>query len=144
MSPLLYCQRNYTADKNAKAAWAFAQVYPSLYPNADATYAYWVDKVYHVDLTAVPKVAKYMTNKIDDVVYDATVAATLEGYFEIGYQWWDEGEFADPTWSAFAFYNGSTRASFYSNNPDSEERVGVIGIFNPSQLWRDTHNPSSN
>jgi len=31
MAPQLYCQRNYTADKNARAAWAFAQVYPELY-----------------------------------------------------------------------------------------------------------------
>ena len=37
--PVLYCQRNYTADKDTRAAWGFAAVYPEAYDgNNDATY----------------------------------------------------------------------------------------------------------
>jgi hypothetical protein len=132
MSPLLYCQRDYAADKNAKAAWAFAQVYPQLYNgNPDATYGWWVSNIYHIDISTVPTVAAYMTNRSFPVVYDASVEAALNGYFQTGYNWWmSTGQF-DPYWSQFAYYNGSSRASFYSNNPLSEEPVDTIGIFAP-------------
>jgi hypothetical protein len=136
MSPLLYCQRNYTADKNAKAAWAFAQVYPALYSNnPDATYGYWVNKIYHIDTASVPTVAAYMTNQSDTFNYDASVAAELEDNYAIGYEWWDDGVFKDPTWASYAYYTGSSRASYYSNTTASEEPATTIGIFAPSTLW---------
>jgi hypothetical protein len=132
MAPLLYCQRDYAADKNAKAAWAFAQVYPQLYNgNPDATYCWWVSNIYHIDINSVPTVAAYMLNKSFPIVYDASVEAALNGYFQTGYNWWmSTGQF-DPYWSQFAYYNGSSRASYYSNNPLSEEPVDTIGIFAP-------------
>jgi hypothetical protein len=138
MSPLLYCQRNYTADKNAKAAWAFAQVYPALYDgNADATYGYWVDKVYHIELADVPMVATFMLNKetTSPVVYTQATVDSLEKYFTIGKDWWRSSGSSDPDWEDFAYYNGSTRASYYSGNTASEEPANTIGIFAPSSLW---------
>jgi hypothetical protein len=135
MSPLLYCQRNYTADKNARAAWAFAQVYPELYDyNPDATYAYWVDKIYHINLADVPTVATYMTNKSVTVVYDQDTVDSLEASFASGLSWWNTSGSKDPNWAGFAYYNGSTRASYYSTLP-SEEAANTIGIFAPSGLW---------
>jgi hypothetical protein len=134
MSPLLYCQRNYTADKNARAAWAFAQVYPGLYGgNPDATYAYWVDKVYHINLADVPTVVTYMTNKDGSVpvIYTQATANALDVNFAAGLSWWDTTGRYDPYWSDFAYYNGSSRASYYSGDPTSEEPANVIGIFAP-------------
>jgi hypothetical protein len=139
MSPLLYCQRNYTADKNAKAAWAFAQVYPELYDNnPDATYGYWVDKIYHINTDNVPLVATYMTNKSISVNYDQDTADFLEDCFSDGRAWWgslDPDNPDDAEWLQFAYYTGSTRASYYSDNDDSEEPASTIGIFAPSSLW---------
>ena len=115
MSPQLYCQRNYTADKNARAAWAFAQVYPALYNNnPNATYAYWVDKIYHVNIGSVPAVAAYMLNKSTSVTYDATTAADLETKFAAGRTWWENTGKSSASWSQFAYYSGSSRASYYS------------------------------
>ncbi|MDR1015134.1 MAG: hypothetical protein LBL86_09205 [Coriobacteriales bacterium] len=145
MSPLLYCQRNYTADKSAKAAWAFARVYPALYGgNPDATYCYWVDRVYHVNLADVPTVAQYMLNKTGTVTYGAATAAFLEACFAAGRAWWDATGSADPYWSQFAYYNGSSRASYYSDDPCSEEETDIVGILAPSQFWWvDTGPPAS-
>ncbi len=135
MSPLLYCQRNYTADKIARAAWVFSQVYPELYGNnADASYAYWVSNVYHVDIDKVGDVVAYMTNQSDDVVYTDVTEATMEDYFAQGYNWWNTTG-KDSAWGEYAYYNGSTRASFYDGNDESEEPVDTIGIFQPSALW---------
>ncbi len=135
MSPLLYCQRNYTADKIARAAWAFSKVYPELYPNADASYAYWVSNVYHVNIDDVSTVAAYMTNKSSAVAYDADVEAQMESNFATGYEWWNATGKASQTWGSYAYYNGSTRASFYDGNAKSEEPADTIGIFQPSALW---------
>ncbi|MDR1015605.1 MAG: hypothetical protein LBL86_11620 [Coriobacteriales bacterium] len=136
MSPLLYCQRNYTADKNAKAAWAFARVYPELYGgNPDATYCWWVDRVYHVRMADVPTVARYMLNKTGAVTYGQATAALLEACFAAGHQWWEASGSTDPYWSQFAYYNGSSRASYYSDDPYSEEAEDEIGIFAPSVFW---------
>jgi hypothetical protein len=142
MSPLLYCQRNYTADKNAKAVWAFAQVYPELYgDNPNATYGYWLEKVYHIDMADIPTVGAYMTNQIDETyfVYDASVSQKLEGFYSDSYTWWVNTGINIPYWSQFAWYSGSTRASYYSNNGESEESDETIGIFAPSVLWTKLH-----
>jgi hypothetical protein len=142
MSPLLYCQRNYTDDKNARAAWAFAQVFPEFYDdNPDATYAYWVDKIYHIDfdetipLNDVITVATFMTNKSVPVVYTQDTIDDLEANFTAGRAWWNSTGQYDAYWSQFDYYNGSTRASYYSDEPDSEEPEDTIGIFAPSSLW---------
>ncbi len=135
MSPLLYCQRNYTADKIARAAWAFSQVYPELYDdNDDASYAYWVSNVYHVNLDKVSDVAAYMTNQSSTVVYDESTEAAMEARFAEGYAWWNSKGKNSP-WGEYAYYNGSTRASFYDGNAASEEPENLIGIFQPSELW---------
>jgi len=137
MAPLLYCQRNYTADKNARAAWAFAQVYPEFYDNnPNATYGYWVDKVYHINLASVPTVATYMTNQSAAVDYTQDTADFLEKCFTTGLSWWDETGQYDSSWSQFAYYNGSSRASYYSDDLRSEELPDTIGIFTPSSLWQ--------
>ncbi|MDR1183792.1 MAG: hypothetical protein LBK67_03235, partial [Coriobacteriales bacterium] len=47
----------------------------------------------------------------------------------------------DPYWSQFAYYTGSSRASYYSGTTSSEEPADTIGIFAPSVLWDST--PSS-
>jgi hypothetical protein len=139
MSPLLYCQRDYTADKNARAAWAFAQVYPEAYNNnPDATYAYWVDKVYHINLADVPTVATYMTNKSVPVTYTQGTVDDLEANFATGGSWWNTTGSDDPYWSDFAYYTGSSRASYYSDNTASEEPAYTIGIFAPTLWWVDT------
>lgn len=135
MSPLLYCQRNYTADKIARAAWAFSQVYPELYDNNDdASYAYWVSNVYHVDINKVSDVTAYMTNQSSTVVYDEDTEAAMEARFAEGYAWWNSTG-KDSAWGEYAYYNGSTRASFYDGNAASEEPEDLIGIFQPSELW---------
>ena len=135
MSPLLYCQRNYTADKIARAAWVFSQVYPEFYDNNDdASYAYWVSNVYHVDIDKVSTVTAYMTNQSSAVVYDADTEAAMEDHFAEGYAWWNS-KGKDSAWGEYAYYNGSTRASFYDGNAASEEPEDTIGIFQPSALW---------
>jgi hypothetical protein len=135
MAPLLYCQRNYTADKNARAAWAFAQVYPELYDNnPDATYAYWVDTIYHINLADVPTVATYMTNQSDAVVYTQDTLDFLEDNFATGLSWWQGLSGGTSRWLQYAYYNGSSRASYYSGTADSEEPSNTIGIFAP-YLW---------
>lgn len=134
-APLLYCQRNYTADKNARAAWAFSQVYPALYGNnPDATYSYWVDKVYHVNTTSVGTVVKYMTNQSDTVTYNSTIASQLESRIQAGVNWWNNTGKNKSAWNQYAYYNGSTRASYYSGNADSEEATNTIRIFSPVLL----------
>ena len=136
MAPLLYCQRNYTADKNARAAWAFAQVYPDLYGgNEDATYAYWVDAVYHVKTEKVSEVAALMTGQSSAVVYDTSVAAEIEANATTGYEWWAAKGSTDSYWGAYAFYSGSSRASYYGGETDAEESSNTIGILAPSTLW---------
>jgi hypothetical protein len=55
--------------------------------------------------------------------------------FNVGRFWWEETGYDDPDWSDFAYYSGSTRASYYSNNTASEEPYNTIGIFAPSSLW---------
>lgn len=135
-APVLYCQRNYTADKNARAAWAFAKVYPELYNyNSNATYAYWVDKVYHVKQNQVGTVAAYMTNQ-SSVAYSSSLASTIDSNAEAGYTWWKNTGSSDAEWSGFAYYNGSSRASYYSGNESDEEPANTIGIFAPSELWK--------
>ncbi len=136
MAPLLYCQRNYTVDKNARAAWAFAKVYPELYGNNDdATYGYWVDKVYHIKTESVATVVAYMTNQSSVVVYDQSVANSVEAKADAGYEWWVTTGCEDPDWSDFSYYNGSSRASYYSGLWTSEEEWDTIGIFEPSEFW---------
>ena len=135
MSPLLYCQRNYTTDKNARAAWAFSKVYPELYPNEDASYSYWVSNVYHVKTDQVGKVAAYMTNQSDTVEYTEATEASMEQLFQIGYDWWTGTGSSEDAWSNYAYYNGSSRASYYDGDAKSEEKTNVIGIFQPSALW---------
>ncbi len=135
MSPLLYCQRNYTTDKNARTAWAFSKVYPEFYPNEDASYSYWVDKVYHVNTENVGTVAAYMTNQSDEVVYDADIAAAMEKNFAAGIDWWENHGSKSEAWSQYAYYNGSSRSSYYDGNTESEEAENAIGIFQPSLQW---------
>ncbi len=133
--PVLYCQRNYTCDKDTRAAWGFAAVFPELYGgNAEATYGYWVNNVYHVKTSRVATVVSYMTNDVD-VEYDASVAAMVEKYALIGYQWWIETGSADEEWSQYAYYNGSSRAAYYSGRTAALEPTDTIGIFQPSALW---------
>jgi hypothetical protein len=111
-------------------------VYPELYNgNPDATYAWWVDKVYHVNLSDVSMVATFMLNKDNAVVYTQDTINFLEHCFAVGRFWWEMSGYDDPDWSDFAWYNGSSRASYYSNNPLSEEPTDTIGIFAPSSLW---------
>ena len=135
MSPALYCARNYTTDKNARTAWAFSKVYPELYANEDASYSYWLSNVYHVKTDLVGTVNAYMTNQSDTVIYNNAVEADMEANFAIGYDWWMTTGSKSETWSDFAYYNGSTRASYYDGEEASEEPVDTIGIFQPSNLW---------
>ncbi len=128
MAPLLYCQRNYTADKNARAAWAFSQVYPELYNSANDSYCYWVNNIYHVRIGDVPKVAAYMTNQSGAVTYNVLTATAMENHFEEGYDWWNQTGQYDSTWNKYSYYNGSSRASYYSD-ASSEEPYNLIGIF---------------
>lgn len=142
-APMLYCQRNYTADKNARAAWAFSQVYPSLYGNnANATYGYWVDAVYHVNTADVPTVVGYMTNQ-DGVTYDSTTAATVEANAEAGYTWYQGLSSRSIYKTTYAYYSGASRASYYSGDAQSQEVSDTIGIFAPSSLWQDAHQAQS-
>ena len=133
-APMLYCQRNYTADRDARAAWAIAQVYPELYGNnADATYGYWVRNVYHVKADYVDQVVRFMENDSTLSTYDESlVAANIKA----GYDWWKATGSADEDWSGYAYYNGSTRASFYDGVEGSEEPEDTIGIFAPSAQWK--------
>ncbi|MDO4183088.1 MAG: hypothetical protein Q4E12_05730, partial [Coriobacteriia bacterium] len=144
-APYLYCARNYTADKDVRAVWGFAAAYPELYgDNPDATYAYWVNNIYHVNTADVPAVVKYMENKSSDVTYDDSVAAKVEANAAAGLAWWNDKGSKDNYWSAFAYYNGSSRASYYAGlehggtSPEAvaaEEPADTIGIFAPSALW---------
>ncbi|MGI6032651.1 MAG: hypothetical protein ACOX69_04470 [Coriobacteriales bacterium] len=135
MSPMLYCKRNYTTDKPARAAWAFSKVYPELYPNEDASYAYWVDKVYHINTADVATVVKYMTNQSDSVEYSSSIASTLESHYQTGLNWWMTTGRYKSAWNKYAYYNGSTRASYYDSLAKSEELTNTIGIFAPTSTW---------
>lgn len=132
-SPILYCQRNYTADKNARAAWAFSAVYPELYGNnEDATYGFWVENIYHVNRASVPTVAGRLTGQAAaSFNYSDTVAATVATNIANGYAWWSNTGQYSSDWAPYAYYNGSSRASWYSNNPNSIEGTDAIGIFEP-------------
>lgn len=136
MAPSLYCERNYTCDKNTRAAWAFAQVYPELYNyNANATYGFWLNNVYHLNLENVPAVLAYMTNQsANNVSYDISAESLVRSAASYGYYWWDETGQYDQDWNRFATYTGSSRASYFSGDSSSEETVS-IGIFQPSSLW---------
>ena len=135
-APLLYCQRNYTSDKDTRAAWGFAAVYPEVYGgNNDATYGYWVDEVYHVNTSDVASVVKYMTNQSDTVTYNASVADMVEQYALEGYAWWITTGVNDSDWNGYAYYNGSSRASWYGGGTAAEEPTDTIGIFAPSTVW---------
>lgn len=140
-APSLYCQRNYTADKNTRAAWVWSQVFPQLYGNnANASYAYWVEKVYHVNIADVPTVVAAMTNQsAADITYDATVRNAVENSAEAGYNWVKSGDFGLTDFADYRHYNGSSRASYYSNDNTSAEPSDTIGIFEPSQLWVNAH-----
>jgi hypothetical protein len=82
-------------------------------------------------------VATFMLNKetTSPVVYTQDTVNFLEHCFAVGGFWWETSGYDDPDWSDFAYYSGSTRASYYSNNPLSEEPTDTIGIFAPSSLW---------
>ena len=135
MAPLLYCQRNYTCDKNTRAAWAFSMVYPEAYEgNNDATYGYWVDAVYHVNTDSVASVVQYMTNQSSEVTYTSDTCDFVEAAALAGYEWWVTTGQYDSEWSDYAYYNGSSRASYFSDT-SSDEEVDTIGIFAPSSLW---------
>ena len=140
-APSLYCQRNYTADKNTRAAWVWSQVFPQLYgDNANASYAYWVEQVYHVNIADVPTVVAAMTNQsVADVTYDATVHDAIESNAEAGYNWVKSEGFNSTSFTGYKYYNGSSRASYYSNDNASAEPSNTIGIFEPSQLWVNAH-----
>ena len=132
-APMLYCQRNYTADRDSRAAWAIAQVYPELYNNnADATYGYWVKNVYHIKADLVDKVVQFMENDSTASKYDESV---VEKAIAEGYNWWVNTGSKSATWKDYAYYNGSTRASFYDGVAASEEPADTVGIFAPSALW---------
>ena len=137
-APLLYCQRNYTADKNARAAWAFSKVYPELYKlngveKANATYGYWVDKIYHVNTSDVNTVAGILTNQNpNDFAYSADICAMVENNAVTGYAWWTNQSHNLSIWDSYKFYTGSTRASYYSGDSDSEEQLNTIEIFGPT------------
>lgn len=140
MSPNLYCERNYTCDKNARAAWAFARVYPELYGgNMNATYGYWLDMVYHINTKGntsdVPAVLAYMTNASDSVTYTQSLRNTVRQNAHTGYNWWFKTGQYKSEWNQYAYYTGSSRASYYSGNNSAEETANTIGIFQPSSLW---------
>ena len=138
-APMLYCQRNYTIDKDVRAAWGFAAVYPEAYENNnDATYGYWVDEIYHVNTDDVASVVKYMTNQSDTVTYTSSTASFVEEAAETGYEWWTSTGVNDSEWNQYAYYNGSSRASYYGYEEygyTAEEPTDTIGIFAPSSLW---------
>ncbi len=134
-APLLCCPDDFSADKNARAAWAWARVYPGLYGNnPDATYCYWVDKVYHVNVSSVGTVVKYMTNQSDTVTYNQGTANQLESRIQAGVNWWNATGKTKAPWSGYAWYNGSSRASYYSDDTASEEPTNAVGIFAPVLL----------
>ncbi len=137
-SPMLYCQRNYTIDKNARAAWAFSKVYPEFYDgNDDASYAYWVEDVYHVKSDQVKSVVAAYTHQSEANVnvYADDNAGQLAVLADEGYEWY-QNQSADSVYKTkWAYYNGSSRASYYSGTATAEEPTNVIGIFEPSELW---------
>lgn len=138
-SPRLYCQRNYTADKNARAAWAFSMVYPELYSSKYDSYAYWVDEVYHVQSSLVDDVVRCMC-EVPSTVTIPNNTNSMEARFNIGYVWWAEhGKFNSST-NSYQYYSGSSRASFYdglaeSQITNSSTTYAQVGIYNPSSLW---------
>ena len=140
-APLLYCQRNYTADKNTRAAWAFSKVYPELYENqSDSTYANWVRNIYHIKDANVNSVVAYMTNQKSADEVQAVSEAKIQSYFETGYKWWTE-QADDSVWkTSLAKYTGSTRASYYGDSSAELAGTTKIGIFEPSAAWKNaTH-----
>lgn len=136
-APILYCARNYTADKNARAAWAFSKVYPELYGNNDdASYAYWLENVYHIQTAQVNSVlAAYTHQSASTVNVYASNTAKLNTFAKTGYTWYMGLASDNKIKKNYAYYNGSTRASYYSGNASAEDPTKTIGIFQPSVLW---------
>lgn len=142
-APKLYCQRNYTADKDTRAAWGFSKVYPELYNNnSNATYGYWANNIYHVKTASVPAVVNYMTNQTN-AAYDENVAQMVETNAETGYNWWVNTGSKKAAWSKYAYYTGSSRASYYSGDKAAEETASTIGIFEPTNLWKNASHPAA-
>lgn len=134
MAPLCYNQRDYSVDKLSRMAWCFSQVYPELYDgNRNATYGYWVDKVYHVKTSYVSEVVAYMTNQSGTITYDDSVAAKLEERYQEGLEWWQEVGYKRGAYTSY--YKGSTRASYFSGDKSAEVPRNTIGIFQPSDEW---------
>lgn len=137
-SPMLYCQRNYTIDKNARAAWAFSKVYPEFYGgNDDATYAAWLENVYHIKSSQVNNVlAAYTHQSVDNVdTYGYDNADYVNDLADLGYKWYTAQASSSVYKTDWAYYNGSSRASYYSGTTTAEEPTNVISIFQPSTLW---------
>lgn len=136
-APMMYCARNYTVDKNVRAAWAFSKVYPELYGNNDdASYAYWLENVYHIKNSAVKNVLANYTHQNESTVdtYGANNTSKLNSYAQIGYNWYKQTAGTKYT-KTYAYYNGSSRASYYSCDSAQNEPKNTIGIFEPSTLW---------
>ena len=119
-APILYCARNYTVDKNTRAAWAWSKVFPEYYGNNnDATYAYWLETVYHIavnngDQTILSDVVAQMTHQdANQVAIYENNATTISANAEAGYAWFQSygktGYAAD-----YLYYTGATRSSWYA------------------------------
>lgn len=136
-APMMYCARNYTVDKNVRAAWAFSKVYPELYGNNDdASYAYWLENVYHIKNSAVTSVLAAYTHQGESTVdtFGANNTKKLNSYAQTGYEWYRTVAGKKYT-KTYAYYNGASRASYYSCSDAQEEPANTIGIFEPSTLW---------
>lgn len=96
-----------------------------------------------MNIADVPTVVAAMTNQsAADITYDATVRNAVENSAEAGYNWVKSGDFGLTDFADYRHYNGSSRASYYSNNPENTESAepsNTIGIFEPSQLWVNAH-----
>ena len=171
-APILYCARNYTVDKNTRAAWGFSMVFPELYDgNEDATYAYWLEQIYHIQSDKVANTVAQMTHQsLDSVNMYENNASVIDEYAETGYAWYQEH--ADESTSdaaTKAYYTGATRASWYTNAKNiveatesvegetTEEEAATkaaelleanyvtesngIGIFAPSASWTAADHP---
>ena len=172
-APILYCARNYTVDKDTRAAWAFSKVFPEYYDNNDdATYAYWLENIYHIQSDKVANTVAQMTHQSADNVamYESNTKAVSDKA-ETGYDWYVT--YGKTSYAAdFQYYTGATRASWYAASSsalvDAAKSVGsemtedeakaqsaelcaadvlasgVVGIFEPSQSWADSHEATVN
>ena len=135
-APILYCARNYTVDKDTRAAWAFSKVFPEYYDNNDdATYAYWLEQIYHIQTDKVDNTVAQMTHQsVDTVKTYADNASEIDAKAEAGYQWYET--YANTT-TVYRLYNEATSEHLWTTSLREYNKLAAEqGWTQEGEVWQ--------